>query len=187
MRPHRILPLAGALLLGLATVAVAKPERAEKSDLAEKMRKSPSAAPSGSSSVRSIEDEVGETFRKHRPKPAEIEAKLAELRATHAERRAAHLAAIKTRFSGPALHDKALVAELRAHARRLAFLSRAKFIASTQLDEPRRGATLTRIDKLMTRENERHERKVQKIKQAIAAPNASGVPSAAPAPSGSAP
>ena len=182
MKPHAIASLAGVALFGLGALASAK------SDLGEKVARGSAAAPSGSSNVRSLQGEMAEEFRRHRPKPHELEAKLGELRATGPARRAAHRAELRLHYAGAVLHNKDLLAELRQHARRVAFMTRAKFIATTELEEPKRTAALARIDKLMSREQARHERKVEKLKLAVPPPGPSGAPSAAatPAPSGSA-
>ncbi|HBQ14686.1 MAG TPA: hypothetical protein DEF51_27340 [Myxococcales bacterium] len=50
-------------------------------------------------------------------------------------------------------------AELRTHARRVARIERMRAVAS----ESGRDALLERIDALMTRENARHERRLERV------------------------
>ena len=182
MKQHLVASVAGLGLLAFGALAAAKSEHADRS------AKNAAAAPSGSAHLRSAQDDMAEQFRKHRPNGPELQAKLAELRATGGARRAAHVAELRVRFGAAALHDKALVGELRAHARRVAFLNRAKLVATTELDEPKRTAALARIDKLMAREQQRHERRVEKLKAMPPQPGPSGAPAApsAAAPAGSA-
>jgi hypothetical protein len=164
--------LAGCALLGLTFAAVAK------SELSDRLEK---AAPAASGSVRSVQDELGEAFRKHRPNAAELEKRLAELRASGQTRRTAHLANLRMRFDERLLHDRDVLAELRAHARRQAFLNRAKVVAATELEEPKRSAVLARIDKLLAREQVRYDKRIAKLKL-TAQPSSS-----TSAPAGSAP
>jgi hypothetical protein len=68
----------------------------------------------------------------------------------------------------------------------MAFLNRAKFIATTELDDPKRSSALVRIDKLLAREKERHQRRVEKLKSNVPTPGPSGSASATPVPTTSA-
>jgi hypothetical protein len=70
----------------------------------------------------------------------------------------------------------------------MAFLNRAKVVATTELDEPKRTTTIARIDKLIAAEQARHQKRLEAARaRAAAAP--SGAPSARPpsAPSGATP
>jgi hypothetical protein len=70
----------------------------------------------------------------------------------------------------------------------MAFLNRAKLVATTELDEPKRTAALGRIDKLVASEQARHQTAIQKLKaESPPTPSASAVSSAVPAPAGSTP
>lgn len=189
-----------SVVLSVALAAHAEPENSPPSGrMGHHPHPMPSGmapAPSGSGPAhgwpghpnQAGEGDLAEQFRRHRPKPEEAEAKLGELRASFAARRQAHREMLRADFGKGELGHPDLVAELRKHARRMAFLNRAKLVATTDLDEPKRTATLTRIDKLLASEQTRHQTALQKLKTA-GAPNssASAVATAAPAPSGSAP
>jgi hypothetical protein len=142
-------------------------------------------APSGSGPPRSWQAEVAEQFRKHRPNQEESRMAIASARATAHARRDAHIADLRQRYGAGALANREVLGELRAHARRMAFLNRAKVVATTELDEPKRTTTLTRIDKLIAAEQARHQKRLEAAR-ARAATAPSAAPSAAPVPSGSA-
>jgi hypothetical protein len=75
--------------------------------------------------------------------------------------------------------------ELRHHARREAFLTRALFIAQTE-PVKNKEKIIARIEKLIEREDERHAKAMERLKanpNAAASASASAAPSAAPAPS----
>jgi hypothetical protein len=185
-------PIVNAALIGVAVVTLASLAAAQAGLGEHKAHRTmpgpgpgPGPVPSGSAhwQQRGGQEDLAEQFRKRRPKPEELQAKLGELRKTAGERRDAHRKELRAEF-GQALGHKDLQDELAKHARRLAFLNRAKVVATSELDEPKRSAALARIDKLLATENTRHDGAVQKLK--TTAP--SGLASAAPAaPSGSAP
>ncbi len=156
----------------------------------------PGPAPSGSAPApgrdakknQGDQGDLAEQFRHHRPKPEEAEAKLGELRSTFAARRQAHRERMRAEFGPAALSHPDVFAELRKHARRMAFLNRAKLVATTELDEPKRTAALSRIDKLLASEQARHQKAVQKLKaESPPTPSASAAASAVPAPAVPAP
>lgn len=177
-------PLPSAALIGVAVVALASLAVAQ-AGFGEHKPHRPMAGPVPSGSAhwqRGGQEELAEQFRRHRPKPEEVQAKLGELHRTAGERRDLHRSELRAQF-GDALGRQDLREELAKHARRTAFLNRAKLVATTELDEPKRSAALTRIDKLLSTENARHDGAVQKLKAATP----SSVASAAPAvPAGSA-
>lgn len=156
-------PCASAAILSAAVVAIAAFASAQSPPGERMQRRAP---PPGSARwAHGGQEELAEQFRKRRPKPEEVQAKLRELHATADARRDEHRAELRKEF-GNALGRKDLDDELRKHARRNAFLSRAKLVATTELDEPKRSAALARIDKLSAQENTRHDRAVQKLKAA---------------------
>ena len=152
-------------------------------------------APSGGFPPRSWQAELAEQFRKHRPNHDEAMRMIAEARATARARREAHIAELRQRYPASALGTREGMGELRAHARRMAFLNRAKVVATTELDEPKRTTVLARIDKLIAAEQTRHQKRMEALRTPATAP--SGAPSAIPtgvassdaaaAPKGSAP
>jgi hypothetical protein len=118
--------------------------------------------PSGSASFRD-RGELAELFHGRHLTPEELAAKLAELRRTRAVRREAHRAKLRADLSPAALENRALVAELRTHARRMALLDRAKLVASTDLAVAKRAPALARIDRLVELEGARHERRMAEL------------------------
>jgi hypothetical protein len=100
------------------------------------------------------------------------------------ERRKEHREGLKKRW-GATLAHPACRDELRHHARREAFLSRALFLAQTEVAPKDKDKLVERIQKLVEKENERHARAMERLKSAppgasAAAPAAA--PTAAPAP-----
>jgi hypothetical protein len=183
MTPKALGLIVSAGVLGVVALGMAKAEPGERARLAA------SAMPSGSAGFRHPRPDWADGFRKKRPDPKEIQAHIAEFRASAAARRAEHMSEIRQRFGPKLLGTREFAEEFRHHARRMAFLRRAKFVATTELEEPKRTAALARIDKLTEREQARHERRVEKLKSNQPSPGPSGAPSAAasaaPAPSGS--
>jgi len=133
---------------------------------------------------RSWPAELAEQFRKHRPNQEEARRAIAEARATAHARRDAHIAELKQRYAAGALGSQEGLGELRVHARRMAFLNRAKMVATTELDEPKRTTTLARIDKLLAAEQVRHHKRMEALRTPNTAPSGapSAVASGAPAP-----
>lgn len=113
--------------------------------------------------------------------------RLAKLDASRAERRKALRAKLEKRW-GKALAADPVRAEMRRHAWRIARLTQARLLAE-DLDKK---DMLERIDRLMEKESERHDKRMQKLAAAAgAAPSAAAesapAPSAGPAPSGDTP
>jgi hypothetical protein len=81
------------------------------------------------------------------------------------------------RFKRPADIPPDIRNELRHHARRLARLQRIRAVAQEKRDQ----GVLTRIDKLMTLEQERHQKKMRAHWDALAQANAAAGPTAPPA------
>jgi hypothetical protein len=94
-------------------------------------------------------------------------------RESRKERHEAHVADIERRFPRSALMQPEVLAELRGYARRMAFLNRAKVVATTELEEPKRSATIARIEALTAAEQARHERRLAALR-AKTGPAASG-------------
>lgn len=165
MKRVGLVAVVGSLALGAAGVATAKPDMASL--------KGAHPAASGSSSVHSWQADVAESFRKRRPNPEEMRAAIAKARAGAKGKREARIAEIREHLGASALGNRDVVDELRVHAKRMAFLDRAKVVATTELDEPKRATTLARIDKLTAAEQTRHQRRVDALQAiAVAAPSA---------------
>jgi hypothetical protein len=125
----------------------------------------------------------------------ELEKRIAEMRANKAERKKEHREGLRRRY-GAALAHPAVREELRHHARREAFLSRALFLAQTQAAPKDKDKLIARIEKLIEKEEARHDRAMERLKSmppppasaaaAAAAPGASVAPAAPPSAASSA-
>lgn len=123
---------------------------------------------------------LGEEYKHGRVKKAELAERLAAMKQNLAERRRAHRMAVRDRW-GAALAHPACREELRLHARREAFLNRALFLAHTEVTKDK-DKLVERIEKLIEKENARHDRAMERLKSMGAmAASAAPAPSAAPA------
>ncbi len=107
-------------------------------------------------------------------KKEDLKAQLAKLRENSAERSKEHRRELGKRW-GAALAQPAAREELKHHARRMAFLDRAMLLAQTEVTKDK-DKVIERITKLIDKENERHERKMENLKSS---PAASAAPAAA--------
>lgn len=110
-------------------------------------------------------------------KKGELKEHLGKLRGNVAERRAQHQSELKARW-GAALAMPSARQELEHHARRMARLNRALLLAETEVTKDK-DKLVERIQKLIDKEQERHERAMARVKSMPSTPAAS----AAPAPS----
>lgn len=94
--------------------------------------------------------------------PAELKKELAALRASRDERRREHREALRARW-GNKLAQPAAQEELHHHERRMARLERMALLAQNEPKGAKKDALIARIEKLTTRENERHERKMGQL------------------------
>jgi hypothetical protein len=102
-------------------------------------------------------------------KREELKDRLDKLRANMAERRREHREAIRTRWGGMLAAAPARE-EVRLHGRRMAMLNRALFLTQTEVKPPNQEKLLQRIEKLIDRENARHERAMARLKSMPAGP-----------------
>lgn len=93
---------------------------------------------------------------------AELKERLAEIRASVKARQKEHKQSVAQRY-GTVIERPAVREELRHHARRSAFLNRALLVAQTELDAKASAKTADRIEKLIEKENARHERAMQRF------------------------
>jgi hypothetical protein len=115
-------------------------------------------------------------------KKGELKERLGELKEHREQRMKEHREELKTRF-GAALGAPAAREELEHHARRMAKLDRAMVLAETEVTKDR-DKLKERIQKLIDKENARHEAALEKLKtaQPAAAAAAPAVPATPPAP-----
>jgi hypothetical protein len=94
--------------------------------------------------------------------PAELKKELAGLRASREERRREHREALRQRW-GNQLAQPSAQEELQHHERRMARLERMALLAQNEPNGAKKDALVARIEKLTSRENERHERKMGQL------------------------
>jgi hypothetical protein len=138
---------------------------------------------------------LGVDFQHGAVKKEELQDRIKAMQAARLERKKEHREELRARW-GPALLHPSIREELRHHARREAFLSRMMFVAETEVTGKKKEALIARIEKLIDKENARHERAMERLKSnpnppasasaaapgsASAAAPASSVPAAASA------
>ena len=128
--------------------------------------------------MRELHDEL----KAGKIKKEDLKDRLAKLHETAGERGKQHRQELNKRWGG-ALAQPSAVEELKHHARRMAWLNRAMVVAETEAKDKDRTKLTERISKLIDKENDRHERAMEKLKSMPATPAASAAPSAVPAPS----
>jgi hypothetical protein len=101
-------------------------------------------------------------------KKADVKARLAELEQRRDERTKEHREELKARF-GSTLATPSAREELEHHARRMARLDRALVLAETEVTKDR-DKLKERIQKLIDKENTRHEQAMQRLKSSAGTP-----------------
>ena len=92
----------------------------------------------------------------------ELKKELAALDKSRNERRREHREALKQRWGADLARPPARE-ELRHHERRMAQLERMSLLAQSERSGAAKGKLVARIDKLVARENERHQRKMTQV------------------------
>jgi hypothetical protein len=143
--------------------AEAKAEKAAaRADKAEERRE-----------FRSALRDLREDLKSGKVSKVELKDRLSKLKETLPDRRRAHREAIKERW-GATLADPQAKSELELYARRLAKLNRALFVAESERQGKDKEALVDRIEKLIQKENERHEKAMERLKSGSAAVKAQG-------------
>jgi hypothetical protein len=129
---------------------------------------------------RSALHQLSEDLHHGKVDAKDVGQKLSELTRTRAERAASHRQELKARWgraaSLPAAHE-----ELRHHARRMAFLDRAAIVAETDASKDKEKLT-ARIAALVEKENDRHERAMQRFQSEGGSASPTGAAGSAAAP-----
>jgi len=102
-------------------------------------------------------------------KPAELKDRLAKLSEDRGARKKEHREFVKNRW-GALLAQPSVREELRLHARRTAFLSRALLLAQTEPSIKDKDKLIERIEKLTERENDRHEKAMTRLQASPGTP-----------------
>jgi hypothetical protein len=127
-------------------------------------------------------------------KKADLKDRLAKLRENQGERRKHHQGELKARW-GATLAMPAVREELQHHARRMARLNRALFVAQTEVTKDQ-DKLVGRIEKLIDKEQARHQHAMSRFRAPpktpggsadLAAPAAAPAGAAAPSPAAAAP
>jgi len=121
--------------------------------------------------------ELFDELKQGKLKKGELKDRLGELKEHRDERAKEHREALKARF-GAALATPAAKEELEHHARRMARLDRALVLAETEVTKDK-DKLKDRIQKLIDKENTRHEAAMDRFKSA-GTPNAGAAAAAAP-------
>jgi phage terminase small subunit len=122
--------------------------------------------------------ELFDELKQGKLKKGELKDRLGELKEHRDDRAKEHREALKARF-GAALATPAAKEELEHHARRMARLDRALVLAETEVTKDK-DKLKDRIQKLIDKENTRHEAAMERFKSA-GTPNAGAAAAAAPA------
>jgi hypothetical protein len=117
-----------------------------------------------------------EDLKHGKVKKGELKERLAALHASREERQKTHRAELGERW-GKSLDSPPAHEELSHHARRSAFLNRALVVAETEAKVKEKDKLVARIEKLIEKENARHDQAMQRFP---AAPEPSTQPAAAP-------
>lgn len=121
--------------------------------------------------------ELFDELKQGKLKKGELKDRLGELKEHRDDRAKEHREALKARF-GAALATPAAKEELEHHARRMARLDRALVLAETEVTKDK-DKLKDRIQKLIDKENTRHEAAMERFKSA-GTPNAGAAAAAAP-------
>ena len=131
----------------------------------------PDGGPSARASNRNAVKELFQELRTGKLSKEELKQKLAQLRDTAVERRKEHREELGKRW-GTTLAKAPARDELKVHARRMAFLNRALVLAQSDTG-PDKEKTIARINKLIDKENARHDQAMTRFQsQAVAAASA---------------
>jgi hypothetical protein len=135
----------------------------------------------GNHGFRNAMRDLHERFKAGKLKKEDLKAELAKLHDNSAERSKEHRQELGKRW-GSTLAMPAAREELKHHARRSAYLNRAMLLAQTEVTKDK-DKLIERITKLIDKENERHERAMERLKSGpgTPAPSAAAAASAAPA------
>ena len=145
-----------------AEKAADKPEaKAEKDGDKAEARADKVGGPRGE--FRTAMQELHADLRAGKIKPAEVKERLAKLHDDAKDRRTAHREALKERW-GDTLAKPNAREELKHHARRTAFLNRALLLAETESKAKDKDKLVERIEKLIAKENERHDKAMDRLK-----------------------
>lgn len=163
---------------GKADEAAAAPGKDEGKDKDKDKGKEEGKAHRGPHAMRELFAEM----KAGKLKKGELKERLGELKEHRDERMKEHREELKTRF-GAALGAPAAREELEHHARRMAKLNRAMVLTETEVTKDR-DKLKERIQKLIDKENARHEAALEKLKaaQPAAAAAAPAAPATPPAP-----
>jgi len=118
----------------------------------------------GRSGFRSEMRALREGIKDGSVKKEDIKDRLEKLRESQDERKRRHQQLVHQRWGASVLATSQAKDELREHARRSALLDRALLLAQTETKLADRNKVIERIEKLIEREDARHERTMTQMK-----------------------
>ena len=137
----------------------------------------------GRGGFRSEVREIREGIKDGSIKKEDIKSRMEKLRETQSERQKQHQQLIHQRWGSSLLATSQAKQELRDHARRSAMLDRALLLAQTETKLADRAKVIERIEKLIEREDARHERAMTQMKASPGSAQAKAAPAQNPTPS----
>jgi hypothetical protein len=150
-----------------ADKAEAKADKAvERAEKASEKDQQPGAR--GAAFRNEIRD-LREELKTGKVKKEQVKDRLAKLEETRKEREQRHREALKERW-GDRLAEPAVVQELQHHERRMAMLDRMLLLTETERTGKDREKLVQRVEKLIEKENSRHEKKMTELKTSTPAP-----------------
>lgn len=111
-------------------------------------------------------------------KKEDIKSRMEKLRESQSERQKQHQQLVHQRWGSSLLSTSQAKQELRDHARRSAMLDRALLLAQTETKLPDRAKVIERIEKLIEREDARHDRVMTQMKSMPSSAEAKAAPPA---------
>jgi len=172
--------LAVAVLLGTASAEAAAPDKPEHPAKAQSRDNHGKAGADEGAHGKSAEAHAAAPGQGGEPRGKSGEAKptdspgrdkgTPEERAqTRDQRRKQHREELKAQYGGDVLKRPPILAELKTHAWRMARLDRMRTLAEAIADAGKRKKTLARVDELVKKEQTRHDRHMEQLRNQNAA------------------
>lgn len=159
-------------------------DKADKPDKPDKDKPESAGAKEGGPGKGRAMRALIDDLKSGKIKKGELKDHLGKLRGNAAERRAQHQGEVKARW-GSMLAMPPVREELEHHARRMARLNRALLLAETEVTKDK-DKLVERIQKLIDKEQERHDRAMARFKSSPTTPAAPAAAAAPPTPAPSA-
>jgi hypothetical protein len=168
-KSKRILALGALLATSLAPAVRAEAEAPEAPETPEEPQesKAPPPLPPNAPHYAAGYLAIGSDFYNGKSTKAELDARVAAMHTNRNERRADQQRGLKNRWGARLLLHPDCREELRLHARRLANLTRALFLAYTDPSVKQRAELVSRLEGIMEREEDRHTKAMEKLRATL--------------------